>query len=283
MDDDTKNKTPHLQDDHHQLAAAETEEADEALSLSGLILNSDEIEVQDRRRSSFSDPSELFEFLSDKNSQMSHAEDIIFCGKLMPYQENPSRLPNAHNFHKHHQLTRHEKQQSFHRRRSESLSDLKTSLSNSARRNQHQFMRASRSLDCRKLYGNKYNSPSAAGGFARAEKVEIERSSSTRSSNKGFNATGMKEKTARPRWYMMFGPVRFPPEMAYQDIKSRQVRQSPGSLFTSLESREKAIVNRPQDRRWSGSWDLLRVLSCKGHASVAVTASFGCLQAQHSI
>lgn len=283
MDDDTKNKTPHLQDDHHQLAAEETEEADEALSLSGLILNSDEIEFQDRRKTSFSDPSELFEFLSDKNSQMSHAEDIIFCGKLMPYQENPPRLPNTHNFHKHHQPTRHKKQQSFHCRRSESLNDLKTRRSNSVRSNQHQLMSTSRSLDYQKLYGNKYNSPSAAPASARAQKIDIDRSSSTRSLNKGLDATGMKEKIARPRWYMIFGLMKFPQEMAYQDIKSRQVRRSTGSLFTSLESGEKAIVNRLEDRRWSGSWDLLRVLSCKDHASVAVTASFGCLQAQHSI
>ncbi|KAL3535371.1 hypothetical protein ACH5RR_003832 [Cinchona calisaya] len=286
MDDDISTKTCHY---HHQqsLLDQETEEADEALSLSGLILNSDEIEFQERRRSSFSDQSEFFEFFIDLNSEMSHAEDIIFRGKLKPYQENPpTTRPRVsktdynlygHNDHP----TTNDKRKNFHRKRSESLNDLKTSRSNKTAKNQQHFMRTSRSLDYQKLYGNKYNSSSSSAG----PRVEIERNPSNKSSGKGDGtpATGIKEKIASswPRWYMMFGLVKIPQEMAYQDIKSRKLRRNPpGSLFTSLDvaAGEKAIVNRQEDRRWSSNWDLLRVLSCKDHASVSVTASFGCMQ-----
>lgn len=262
MDDDAKNKSTHLQDNRE-------EAADEDISLSGLILSSNEVEFQDRSKSSASDPSDFFEFFSNLNSEnMPHAEDIIFCGKLMSYQQHPPRPQGSKSNHFLKQYpTRNEKQQSFHRRRSGSLNDLKTTPSNSAK--DQPFMRSSRSLDYQKMYRC-----SASAANSRADKVEIKRSSSTKNS-------GKEKIVARPRWYMMFGLVKFPQEMAYQDIKNRQVRRNPGTLFTSLDAGgggRKSIVSRGDDRRWLGSWNLLDMLSCKGHASVAVTASFGCLQ-----
>ncbi|KAL3532818.1 hypothetical protein ACH5RR_006339 [Cinchona calisaya] len=274
MADDTitiKNKVPHHLQDHNREAA---EAEDEALSLIGLTRNSDEIEFQDRTTSSTSDPSEFFEFFNNLNNSenMSHAEDIIFCGKLIPfYKDNHPKKALQQPLHKYSSETNHlifknptrneRRRQSFHRKRSESFNDLKTIPSNSGKK--EQYMRTSRSLDYQKMYGSS----------ARAEKVEIERSPSSKGS-------GTKEKIPRPRWYMMFGLVKFPQEMVYQDMKNRQVRRNPPqSSFPSAGRGGKAIVNRPgDDRRWSGSWDLLRVLSCKNHASVAVTASFSCLQ-----
>ncbi|KAL3532814.1 hypothetical protein ACH5RR_006335 [Cinchona calisaya] len=282
MADDTitiKDKAPHHLQDHNR-ETAETE--DEALSLTEVILNSDEIVFPDRTISSTSDPSEFFEFFHNLNNSenMSHAEDIIFCGKLMPHYKvhhSQQTLQLQQPLHQYYSKTNHlilenpttneRQRRSFHRKRSESFKDLKTIPSNGAKN--ELCMRTSRSLDYQKMYGSS----------ARAEKVEMERSSSTKSS-------GTKEKIPRPRWYMMFGLVKFPQEMVYQDMKSRQLRRNPpGNLFASVDGvggcsgGGKAIVNRPgNDRRWSRFWDLLGVLSCKDHASVAVTASFGCLQ-----
>ncbi|XP_057770215.1 uncharacterized protein LOC130990030 [Salvia miltiorrhiza] len=74
-------------------------------------------------------------------------------------------------------------------------------------------------------------------------------------------------KPPRPRWFvMMFGPIKLRPEMDLRDIKSRQVRRNPGRLFEG---------GGRSDRRSFWGVDLLKVLSCKNHASVAVTASIG--------
>ncbi|KAL0316630.1 UNVERIFIED_CONTAM: hypothetical protein Sradi_5541200 [Sesamum radiatum] len=59
--------------------------------------------------------------------------------------------------------------------------------------------------------------------------------------------------------------------MDLQDIKNRQVRRNPGSMFPGMDGGG----GIPAGRRSSWGHDLLRVLSCKNHASVAVTASIG--------
>ncbi|CAI9098496.1 OLC1v1035157C1 [Oldenlandia corymbosa var. corymbosa] len=248
---------------HHHI---HQEQDEESISLSGLVLNSDEVEFQGRRRSSSSaDLSEVFEFLSDgKDSEMSHAEDIIVAGKLIPYKE---RRP-------HQNLSNTQK--SFHSRRSESLNDLKISRPMSAKEH-HQLMRNSRSLDYQKLYGN-------PGSMRWPEKSETTRSSSTKSCGAAAAAAAVSPVTRPSKWYMLFGLGKFPLEMDFQDMKNRQAARRNNNnnntnIIIPVAGDGKALVNRVDRRRCSSSsWDLLRVLSCKDHASVAVTSPFGRLQ-----
>lgn len=74
----------------------------------------------------------------------------------------------------------------------------------------------------------------------------------------------------------MFGLVKFPPEMALRDIKSRQVRRgmTPKTIFPPVESVGKAPAGSGGGK---GPWGILRALSCRDDASVAVATSFGCI------
>ncbi|XP_022867623.1 uncharacterized protein LOC111387306 [Olea europaea var. sylvestris] len=236
-----------------------TEEAEETLSLCDFSLNVDEPEkkdfpkIQDRRSSS--EPSDFFEFFSDVSSDMSHAEDIIFCGKLVPYKEQPLFKIKDHI---HNSLSTDDNSlNSFTTRRCESLS-----AQNTRSQKTKKLMRNSRSLDYRKLRRN-------TSLVMKSEDSEIQRSSSKSSTKSDVPGS----KLSKPRWYiLMFGLVKFPPEMDLQDIKSRQVRRNvPGSMFPAIETGMKAPVSR-NERRNSWGHDLLRVLSCKDHGSIAVTA-----------
>lgn len=230
-------------------AAEDDEEAEEALSLSGLVLNADETRkfVSQPRPKSPNSPiesaeSDFFEFSNDFSSEMSHAEDIIFGGKLMPFSQrfhsgrlidNPSQTD--------------EKFGQFCRRISESMSERRPRRTNSARIN---VMRTSRSLDYKKLYG---------------------KSSSIRSET---------SPTAKRRWYFsVFGLLQFPPEMGLQDMKNRQVRRSM-SGNSSFNASEKEPL-KSDDRRCS-SWNILRVLSCKDDQSVPVMESPACSRLQQA-
>ncbi|KAL0289290.1 UNVERIFIED_CONTAM: hypothetical protein Sangu_2466500 [Sesamum angustifolium] len=110
-------------------------------------------------------------------------------------------------------------------------------------------------------------SPSAL--LVKPEPLDIHRSLSKSSAK----SDGSSSKVApKPRWFvLMFGPLRLQQEMDLQDIKNRQVRRNPGSMFPGMDGGG----GIPAGRRSSWGHDLLRVLSCKNHASVAVTASIG--------
>lgn len=216
---------------------------------------------QDRRSSS--QPSEFFEFFTDfANSEkfMSHAEDIIFCGKLVPFKENQQ------------QQQQEKLQIPFHhrkvRRRSESMSELKSTVTSTSPSNNSTplVMRTSRSLDDKKLNRN-----SSLSSETTAPPETIHHNSSGK-----FDVWGVKVPKP-PRWLvLMFGAVKFPPEMDLRDIKSRQVRRSGSTtLFPSFDARDMVPVNR-SDRK--SSWGLLDILGCQGSASVSVTTSFSCLQ-----
>ncbi|XP_021810030.1 uncharacterized protein LOC110753430 isoform X3 [Prunus avium] len=253
MEDD--NYIDHL---HYQDKSEEEEDAEEALSLCDLPLDNTHDQVHEfhdmsskhlQARRSSSD--QLFEFFSDISSDsfMCSAEDIIVCGKLIPFKQHMTEVPkaprNTNDSHKN-------KQPSF-RRRSESLSELQSSVTRSSSSKNQIMMRNSRSLDYRKLHRQSSMVSPTPG--------EMERNSSVRSVGKSDK---VKSGNNKPKWFfLMFGIVKFPAEMDLNDIKNRQIRRNPS---TTMFPRQAAAGK--------GSWRLLKALSCKDHASVAVTTPF---------
>ncbi|KAM0963690.1 hypothetical protein ACFX13_023069 [Malus domestica] len=231
----------------------EEEDAEEALSLCDLPLDNIHDQVNEfhdmsskhlhARRSS---ADQFFEFFSEfsTDSFMCSAEDIIVCGKLIPFKDHANEAPQKtctnNGYHK--------KNSSF-RRRSESLPGLQSSVARSSSTKNQIMIRNSRSLDYQKLHRkSSMVSPTPA---------EMERISSVKSVGKYDKKCGNK-----PKWFLlMFGIVRFQAEMDLSDIKNRQIRRNPSTLF-----RSEAPDNRSSGK---GSWKLLKVLSCKDHASVA--------------
>ncbi|CAL8990641.1 unnamed protein product [Prunus brigantina] len=254
--------------DHlHYQDKSEEEDAEEALSLCDLPLDNTHDQVHEFRdmssnhlqaRRSSSD--QLFEFFSDISSDsfMCSAEDIIVCGKLIPFKQHMTEVPKAH---PNPNDSQKNKQPTF-RRRSESLSELQSSVTRSSSSKNQIMMRNSRSLDYRKLHRQSSMVSPTPG--------EMERNSSVRSVGKSDK---VKSGNNKPRWFfLMFGIVKFPAEMDLSDIKNRQIRRN---LSTTMFPRE-AVAGKFPDNRSSGkgSWRLLKALSCKDHASVAVTTPF---------
>ncbi|PIN01770.1 hypothetical protein CDL12_25719 [Handroanthus impetiginosus] len=236
----------------------EDEEEEEALSLRDFPLNSDEPTVKEYssrghdQRTSSSQPSDSFEFSNDLNSQnMSHAEDIISCGKLVPYNKKQPLFDDQILK----SLSRDDDAIDFSRRYCDSLPELSPTTT--------RLTRSSRSLDSKKLRRN-------SSLVMKSEASEIRRSFSKESvKSEGFY------KGLKPRWcVLMFGPVKLPPEMDLRDMKNRQARRSSGSMFPAVEGGGRVPGDR-SDRRSSWGYDWLRVLSCKNHASVDAIASIG--------
>ncbi|KAF3452791.1 hypothetical protein FNV43_RR03224 [Rhamnella rubrinervis] len=241
------------------------EDADEALSLSELPLNANQdIEMSEGQdmskttRRSSSQTTEFFEFFSDVSSDnlMCSAEDIIYCGKLIPFKEQHSFELSSTRTPKTVSMDDQKKQIMAFRRRSESLSELESSVTRS-NSTKTKLMRNSRSLDYRKLHrpSNSMASPDP----------EMERNSSVKSVGKP------DKKATKPRWcFLLFGVAKVPAEMELSDIKSRQFRRTPSTLFPPVDAGGNPASNRTSGK---ASWRLLKALSCKDHASVAVTAS----------
>nr|GMD77849.1 uncharacterized protein LOC111387306 [Ipomoea batatas] len=224
------------------------EEEEETISLSDFPANGDESGERIETRIGSRSSSEVFEFLSDLTCEMSHADDIIFCGKLVPLRDRPVSAIHGEKFFA---------GDGFRHRRCESLSELgstpRTNSGKSERGRGH--VRSSRSLDSGKFRSGSSSSEAAAG--------------------KGDSP---RLKIQKPRWFvLMFGNVKLPREMELRDIKNRQVRQNVPlcRMFPSPESCSSASPVRRSHRR--SSWDLLKVLSCNDPASVAVTTSFRCM------
>ncbi|KAF8035319.1 hypothetical protein BT93_C1368 [Corymbia citriodora subsp. variegata] len=228
---------------------------DDALSLSDFPLamaahprhDSGPTHFSDRPRRSSSEPPEFFEFLIDLGSHMRSADDLIVSGKLVPLHDQ-SPLP-------------------FFRRgepvcrRCESLSELERSSVSRSSSSMPQLARSSRSLDYRKLR----RPPSSLAAR------EVERTTS--SSGRGVGRSdSFPRKPSRPRWWLLpFGAVKPPAEMELRDMRSRQLRRNPSTLFAPP-------APAPADRGgWKGSWKLIKALSCKDPASVAVATSLAYL------
>ncbi|KAF5207050.1 hypothetical protein FRX31_003360 [Thalictrum thalictroides] len=229
-------------------------DAEESLSLCDLPLyGNDFIKEQHHHHhlqtpsSSSSTDQELFEFFIDMKTEtttnMSSAEDIILCGKLLPYRSPTplSKFPNK---------TTSVDDQIFEfppkkllrrgHRKSESLNDLPEKSHSSPK---IRFIRSSHSLDFHKL-------------------------------NRDSSSKITRTRSLQPRWrLMMFGFMKTPTEIELKDIKNRQNRRIPSTMFPMHYGEETVSVKREEEK---GSWRLLRVLSCKGEAN-GVIPSLSCI------
>jgi hypothetical protein len=249
-------------------------EEEEALSLCDLPLNENSESLNDMsfkrnilRPSSLTDSSDFFSgFSSSSSSDMCPADDIIFCGKLVPFKETINDDLRGENLNVELSKSR------LNRRRSESVSFVTRSNSVSnfgggGGGSSRQLMRNSRSLNYCRLR--------ESSNFVTSKAPEVDRNSSVRSV---ASSEGVAKKVMKPRWYsLMFGKMKVPPEMELNDIKNRQVRRNPSkSMFPASDSGENLALNRSSGKV---SWKILKALSCKDHNSVAVTTSFSLPQA----
>ncbi|KAI3827610.1 hypothetical protein L1987_01689 [Smallanthus sonchifolius] len=209
--------------------------------------------AQDHSRSTLQEPAsveDFFEFFNEglcdnsEDKMMSHAEDIIFCGKLVPINYQRKKPPKQTE--KHHLTSQHNQPVGCRRSRSESMAKVKTTSANP-------LVRTSRSLDYKKLNRNSSMSSEPA--------VEISRD-------------GSGKKSASSRWYvLLFGLVKVPPsEMDVRDMKNRRVCRSSSKM--SSESVKVVPVTGSVDHR-KCSWRLLGFLSCKSSSSATVTPPVG--------
>ncbi|XP_039019156.1 uncharacterized protein LOC120150551 [Hibiscus syriacus] len=160
----------HLHQNHDE--DAEEEEEEEAISDTKNNPENDLlVKVSGTRRSLSEAAPEFFEFISDLSFDMCPADDIIFCGKLIPLNQ---QTPKDYSF----EETR--KTHVLHKR-SESLSDLPSeSITRSEiTKDYTKILRNSRSLDYRKL-----------------RRYDMERNTSTRSARKP-EASAMKVNKRR--------------------------------------------------------------------------------------
>ncbi|KAL8037213.1 hypothetical protein ABFX02_11G025100 [Erythranthe guttata] len=245
----------------------EEEEEDEALSLCDLPLNSGEppadkidstnFKTQDYKRRSSSEPSEFFEFFHGfVSDEISDADDIIFRGKILPYYcKSKNRQPRTHNIHHHrHQILI----------KSLSADDANYTHDDDRLPRRSYFELTTtpnthlRSTDCKK--------------FRRSEASSSKISSAAKS--EGWKVI------SKSKWIglMMFGPVKIQQEMDLRDMKNRQIRRpNTGSMFAG----GKVPARGNERRRICWGHDLIRVLSCKNHATVAVSSSIAHVPSQN--
>ncbi|KAH7859763.1 hypothetical protein Vadar_005194 [Vaccinium darrowii] len=246
----------------------EEEDAEEAISLSDFPItanNHNNSTTYHQTRPSVPDQeTDFFEFFNDDLiSEISHADDIILSGKLIPtlnqqkLQHQTSIKPQRTESHR---ITFREdgNQRNFHKlhhRRWESFSGLKSSSSPSNSPKTGLVRNRTRSLD----YQN------------------LPRSCSVKSSIGGRAAD--HSKVLKHRWYvLMFGSFRFPREMELRDIKNRQVRRGTtpaATMFQPLDGGGKNPVSPIHARK--SSWGLLKILACKENVSNDVMPSVCCV------
>ncbi|XP_051149186.1 uncharacterized protein LOC127263921 [Andrographis paniculata] len=221
-----------LKKNHKIKLIPDEEEDDESISLRDFQVDSDRKDsISKNNRRSSSEPADFFEFLNDFTSEMSHAEDIFYCGKLVPHNAT-------------------------HRRRFlKSLSEHNLPPGASARY-----------AICDDNNNNSFQSKSDAVATTPPRNRFLERRN-PRSSSKS-SAKSEASRDSKPKWFeLMFSPLKFQQELDFRGVKNRRNLRNPGSIFSGDRT--------PPNRRSFWSHDLLKVLSCKNHASVAVTASIG--------
>ncbi|KAJ4720841.1 Protein unc-13 4B like [Melia azedarach] len=255
--------TDHLQDNFD-------EAAEETLSLCDLAVNSNSEDYlndndfsEEQCRQSTSDEQDFFEFFSEDFTAASTypRDDIIFCGKLIPYRE-PAAVPE--------QTQNTNTQKNIKKSRifpwkSNSFNKYSRSTSSKAQRHEkstYSYKSLSQKVNGYETFNYEYDF-----------------------SEKKVSSSTVAAASVRPRWYLFaFGYGRtFSTEMELKDMKSRQNRRIPATMFRSLEGGGDEMIKRSETHKrsssWKGLWTLLKVLGCKSRQANAVAkASFGCIR-----
>ncbi|KAJ6690408.1 hypothetical protein OIU85_006650 [Salix viminalis] len=240
---------------HDSSELQDFDDAEETLSLCDLPLNVDasdwdDFSKEDQSLGSCFDQ-DFFEFFSEDFTASTHPKDeIIFCGKLITCKgetvaektQNLESTKKARNTKK--SFIFPWKPSSFNK---SSRTTSSKQLQEKSGKTLQEHLSENHGFATRKC-DDKY-------GFS-MKKVSI-------------LATPMK-----PRWYFLaFGVGRLPMEMELSDIKMRQSRKRPSTMFLS----EKVIETSRGDKRGKRSWSFLRFLGCNIQNSCATAkASSGC-------
>lgn len=243
----------------------EGEEEEEALSLCDLPIYSGSISSQwgdfskedgrnSRSNSNNDDDDELFEFFSEEfttssSPTLANAENIIFCGKLIPFKGPPQYDPKNLESNTTSKRSNIQKKGAF--------------VPNSFGKENPTFSRAMKNKGQGEEGLNLKSSFSC--DYASMGKVSLVRSAT------------------ESRWFLfMFGMSRLSTnEMQLRDIRNRQSRRAPATMFPAPEHGENEVVNKTKGRRnCKGMWKFLRsislVLGCRSSkiANDVVKAAF---------
>lgn len=263
-----KNPDHQLQNQHD-----DPYEAEETLSLCDLPTHSDSAQWDDFSKeyqsSSFDkDEDNFFEFFSEEftaSTYPSWNKDIIFCGKLIPYNKEAPQVINA----------------AAEKKTQKNSEVSNKTLGGSTKK--WSFFR------WRRFRGSKHKAvakPSQAKSTSTTTKsISFPASKSYKRYDLSLgNVSILSSNRSKSKWYLfMFGMTRFPTEMELRDIKSRQSRRSPSTMFGSNNCEasdeitgkgSKGISN--SSSRAKGLWELLRNLGCSSQQPNAVVkaASF---------
>ncbi|GAB4838235.1 hypothetical protein Ancab_027766 [Ancistrocladus abbreviatus] len=133
------------------------------------------------------------------------------------------------------------------------------------------MMRPSRSLNYRRL---RRTSSTPNTDSSSAFNRNLSNRSVRRSIKPLSEGSSNSEQEAKLPWYWLkFGLIKFPTEMELKDIRYRQQRKTPSTLFPPVDK----LPDHHHHHRsgWKdSSWRLISVLSCKNHESVAIATSF---------
>ncbi|OWM87576.1 uncharacterized protein LOC116188336 [Punica granatum] len=231
----------------------------ETVSLCDLPLYSNEYECERHQFSSSPniDHGDPFEFSSDdlsaSGSKMCTADNIIFCGRLIPYGWEPPSAsevaPEAWG-----------KVGGTHQPKKKKWKFFKWRLL--FRKHRHRYS---------KSHDEKFSDRSGSKKEHRPARLPLEkyRYVPEKCMDKyGFSMRRLPTQTGRVkcRWYLlMFRSARLPIGMELHDMKTRQSRMNLSSSFRSLDSDGGIGSGRDSDgkgnQNW-GLWRLLRALSC---------------------
>lgn len=234
----------------------DSDEEDETLSLCDLPIYGEPDNYQNS--SSSSSDGQLvdhFEFFTEEwiatTTSYNPADNILFCGKLIPYKQNVDNSLKLRS-NKQRKRTKH----------CVLKWNLKSKTSKSKGRKGKCIDKNASSLP----HSSSFNS-------LHSSKQRISRHGSCDNKNDilGRRITILKSPT-KSKWFLFFfGMARVPTEMEMREVRKRQNQKS-RSLRSSGGGKKSGKSNG------KGWWKLIRALACSGyhHADAVIKASYGC-------
>ncbi|VVA12289.1 PREDICTED: CCACVL1_23607 [Prunus dulcis] len=258
-----------LEEKTEQFQDQDPYEAEETLSLCDLPTHSDSAHWDDCSKeyqsSSFdNDEDNFFEFFSEEftaSTYPSSGKDIIFCGKLIPCKEAPKSFEAEKTHHQDKEI-------------------------GSTKRIRKGFFRSWRSCSFHKTsksFNSKISKPALQGKDPRSMNTCLSFPTSKSYRKCELSKVSILSSTpSKSKWYLfMFGMARFPTEMELRDIRTRQSRRSPSTMFRSFDEGsdqmegQKGNMGRKSSNKAKGLWGLLRAVGCRiSQPNTVVKAGF---------